>query len=125
MLIIFYNSVDETIYITADCNILHYEGKQFDTDSEDTLEMDGSYCHNDEMRLYTEYYDNEDDEDEERTPYIEGHLPFVFNTWISINDMTDGDGVDIIEFFKQFKDIKVIDAKMLNRFVLVPDLETF
>lgn len=125
MLIIFYNSVDETIYITSDCNIRQYEGKVFDTDSEDTLEMDGSCCQNDEMRLYTEYSGDDDDEDEERTPYIEGHLPFVFNVWVSVNDMTDGDGVDVVEFLNQFKDIKAIDAKMLNRFVLVPDLETF
>lgn len=124
MLTIFYNSEDETIYITSDCNINYYEGHSFATDDEDTLEMDSSYCQNDEMRLYTEYYDNDEDYEEDRVPYIEGHLPFVFNVWVSIKDMSE-DGVDIVEFLNRFKDIKVISTNSIDRFVLVPDLETF
>ena len=121
MLIIFYNSDDKTIYITSDCGTSHYSGKEFDTDGEDSLDMD-LHRSGSGMRLYTEHYENDEGDS---IPYIEAHLPFVFNEWIPVDDMTDDEEIDIVEFFKQFKDIKVVDAKMLNRFVLVPDLETF
>lgn len=121
---VYYNEDSNKVMVSVEGNPSRYFDRSFSSSSDrcyDELHTDSERQRNLAMILYDEVWTDDDDVEHY---YVEAYLPSVFNEWVPVEDHTN-DGVDIVEFINQFKDVECYATKDLNRFVLVPDLSDF